>query len=319
MRPASTVIIAAFSQSPKFNYKILMVQRSLQSSFMPGVFVFPGGVVETADSDKTWEKLVDQKLSEEDKWKIGGIREVFEETNILIAKPKSTPFESFPLTEMAEWRKKVHQDAKQFPEFCAHYNFVLQPSSLTHWSSWITPIQEKKRFDTKFYLAVLPDIPAHTSHDPLETAAHVWVTPQEALDQHEKGKFGLAPPTWFTLLEFLNLHTLDELNQRAQQRQKGPVPTYTPNINFSSKKDGFITFEGDEHHPLPEDVSTQQQTTIFTPNAQSSQSIPLASSQKLDKKNEGKRNRIIVNGSLKDFTTWRYKYEVFPQIPPSKL
>ncbi|XP_049832083.1 acyl-coenzyme A diphosphatase NUDT19 isoform X4 [Schistocerca gregaria] len=61
-REAASIMIAArtsFQQIPKStaNYKILMLKRGKTSPFMPGSYVFPGGVAESSDGSKEWLQL----------------------------------------------------------------------------------------------------------------------------------------------------------------------------------------------------------------------------------------------------------------------
>uniref|UniRef100_A0A8D8UIR8 Nucleoside diphosphate-linked moiety X motif 19 n=1 Tax=Cacopsylla melanoneura TaxID=428564 RepID=A0A8D8UIR8_9HEMI len=55
-KEASTVIIAAKSKTNE-QYQILSLQRSEKSSFLPNVHVFPGGLVDEADSSVEWLKV----------------------------------------------------------------------------------------------------------------------------------------------------------------------------------------------------------------------------------------------------------------------
>ncbi|KAI5734059.1 hypothetical protein M8J77_001934 [Diaphorina citri] len=55
-KEASTVIIAAKSKTSE-QFQILSLQRSEKSSFLPNVHVFPGGLVDEADSSTEWLKV----------------------------------------------------------------------------------------------------------------------------------------------------------------------------------------------------------------------------------------------------------------------
>lgn len=118
-RDAASVILTAKTpfhhtkKSSYFNYKILTLKRSSNSSFMPDVHVFPGGTVEKADSVQDWMHLFESCGINKNKFdvfnkstnkapifenpttdgisktislRISAIRETFEESGILICK-----------------------------------------------------------------------------------------------------------------------------------------------------------------------------------------------------------------------------------------
>ena len=72
-------------------------------------------------------------------------------------------------------------------------------------SRWITPEAEPRRYDTAFFVAVVPDgqdADARTT----EAVEATWWYPAEALDGAQRGELRLMPPT---------LHTLQEIARHA--------------------------------------------------------------------------------------------------------
>jgi hypothetical protein len=66
------------------------------------------------------------------------------------------------------------------------------------------------RFDTRFFLAALPDrqVPLHASE---EVSESIWIAPAAALQRAEAGHYRMMPPT-LAVLRTLNAHrTWDEL------------------------------------------------------------------------------------------------------------
>jgi 8-oxo-dGTP pyrophosphatase MutT (NUDIX family) len=74
----------------------------------------------------------------------------------------------------------------------------LAVESLVTISRWITPEISPKRFDTWFFLAPLRD-GASVQVDGGEIGGHRWLSPREALAQHERKELRLAPPTFVTV------------------------------------------------------------------------------------------------------------------------
>jgi 8-oxo-dGTP pyrophosphatase MutT (NUDIX family) len=68
------------------------------------------------------------------------------------------------------------------------------PEALVPFSRWITPVEVKIRYDTRFYLAKAP---AHTAAKPdgEEIVEIDWVTPADALGRHREGDLLLVFPT----------------------------------------------------------------------------------------------------------------------------
>jgi hypothetical protein len=108
--------------------------------------------------------------------KICAIRETFEEAGLLLTNP---PVKDLP----KEWREKVHQDASQFHELCLEHKIAPNVCDLHHFSNWITPIMEKRRYNAQFFITVIPELNG-TEHaviqaDGGETIQLDWFTPEE--------------------------------------------------------------------------------------------------------------------------------------------
>ncbi len=82
---------------------------------------------------------------------VGGVREVFEETCILLGAPDPMP---------AGWtedvRRRVHQGETSFAAELAADGVRLDLTGLVAFARWITPEGLPKRYDTRFYAALAP-------------------------------------------------------------------------------------------------------------------------------------------------------------------
>jgi nucleoside diphosphate-linked moiety X motif protein 19 len=250
LRKASTVIIVHKFQPAElsaFNYKIFMLKRSAESSFMPNAFVFPGGVFETDDESTEWLKLYDQfntKYGKNQKFsssKLTGIREVFEESGLLIA-PQEVQISASDLRQV-DWRTIVHENAFKFRELFEKYHSVPDVNALTLFSQWTTPAQEKQRFITDFYLTKLESW-SEMSADGIETTKSKWMSPEEALNSFAQGEISLAPPTWYTLNEMRSYPKIDDLLEYVTTKKIEP---WEPTL---AKIDGrlIVALPGDELH-----------------------------------------------------------------------
>ena len=65
---------------------------------------------------------------------------------------------------------------------------VLALDELVPYAHWITPEGMPKRFDTWFFLAAAPPEQAG-AHDGKESTDSIWVSPREALEGGDSGRF----------------------------------------------------------------------------------------------------------------------------------
>lgn len=188
-RPAATVIlIRRGSKHRDAGLQILMGKRTSNASFMPGVWVFPGGAVDPADFDQARRQVAgggaggEAEEIDELAHRICGARELMEEVEIEIS----------------------------------------DPGSMKPWARWITPLEVSKRFDTRFYLALAPP---HSKPRPdgSEIVEAAWLGPQEALDQHAEGRLDLVFPTIRQLETLISFESADDLLAAAPEEPVAPI------------------------------------------------------------------------------------------------
>ncbi len=89
-------------------------------------------------------------------------------------------------------------------------------------SRWITPEEVSIRFDTRFFLAELPD--GQEPHvDGEECVDQGWFTPQGALDAHAREEILLVFPTIKHLEQLGVFSSVTELLEYARGREVLPV------------------------------------------------------------------------------------------------
>jgi 8-oxo-dGTP pyrophosphatase MutT (NUDIX family) len=96
------------------------------------------------------------------------------------------------------------------------------PSSLVKFSRWITPAEVRIRFDTHFFLAVLPD-GQEPRIDGEECVDLGWFTPRAALDAYRAGEIALVFPTIKHLEQLGEFSSVAELMAYARGREVQPV------------------------------------------------------------------------------------------------
>jgi len=228
-RPASTVVLLREERS---DLQVYLLKRSAGSWFFPGSYVFPGGAVDSEDTtNEFWLKHVDldparienrfgKKPAAEEMlgYCIAAIRETFEEAGVLLGRKKNGDFpNTSPLCNIREAGKLARG---WLEEKAAEGEWVLSLSRLSGWSHWITPEGFRPRFDTRFFLAFMPEDQA-CAPDMRETTQGVWIEPLSALEGNMKGEIPLSPPTLVTLQELIAYRSFKDFEQEWHERSWG--------------------------------------------------------------------------------------------------
>ena len=177
-RHAATMILLDHSGDPP---KVLMGRRHHGLKFMAGKFVFPGGRIEPADRHMTFvnplpdvveEKLMARRVrrsaSRGRALAMAAIREMFEETGLLLGK--------------AEAAKPNRLPPGPWAEFASH-GIVPDLGDVHFIARAITPTRRPRRFDTSFFLldatAIAKKIDDVVTSD-TELVELVWIPLKEA-------------------------------------------------------------------------------------------------------------------------------------------
>lgn len=270
VRPAATVMLVRDGDD---GLEVFMMQRTMSAAFARGAYVFPGGKVDDADHAEVFEPICDnlddaqasERLGLDHgglAWLVAAIREMFEEAGLLLAR-RDGDDDVVDLDDpdiaarYNDARHAVHEGELSFSQFCADEGLLLLVDRLQFVDHWITPMGEKRRFDTRFLIAAAP--PAqHPLHDDKETIASVWVRPADALRQWRDGELQMLPPTLASLEFLAPFETADGAVAAAEA--SGVPPTVLPKIIVGD--DGRITGivrpgePGYDDAPEPEHVLT---------------------------------------------------------------
>ena len=211
MRAASTVLL--LREGAAAPLEVFMMVRHYQIEFASGALVFPGGSVDTADRAIVENPALYAGVSgleaetlgldaETLAFRVGAIRETFEESGILLARLHGDtdiiPAKKAKAIADAE-REALCAGTVSFADILAKYDLVLALDLLVPYAHWITPEGMPKRFDTWFFLAQAPPEQLG-AHDGRESTDSIWLSPQEALDGKESGRFTLPFPTTRNLI-----------------------------------------------------------------------------------------------------------------------
>jgi 8-oxo-dGTP pyrophosphatase MutT (NUDIX family) len=201
-----------------------MMVRHYEIDFNSGALVFPGGSVDAGDHDIAGrpelytggEGLDAEALG----FKIAAIRETFEESGILLAKPRgSTTLIGAKQAGEIEVRHRTAlcEGKITFEQILTDNGMLLSLDGLVPYAHWITPEGMPKRFDTWFFLAAAPPDQAG-AHDGKESTDSIWVSPREALAGGESGRFKLPFPTTRNLIKLGKHRSVREALDAAKDK-----------------------------------------------------------------------------------------------------
>ncbi|KAI8496099.1 Nucleoside diphosphate-linked moiety X motif 19, mitochondrial [Branchiostoma belcheri] len=293
--PGPAAVRAGTVSSPPgpglFDYRVLMLQRSGKSGFAPSAKVFPGGVVDASDFSENWldvfktaghvqadlEKLSrvhegrspmftsprDSAVPNEVGYRICAIRETFEESGVLLARPwRGSGRAGWPLpaAELVRWRKRVDGDAREFLQLCSEHRCVPDVWSLHEWSNWLTPVvpsrPNRRRYDTAFFICCLDQIPP-AARDDREIVKAQWPTPAEVLHDFRLEKHVVAPPQVYELSRLCQLPSLADLHHFSRERgEKGCERWQT--VVFPCEDGQVLALPGDDLYPARVDPEVNQ-------------------------------------------------------------
>ena len=166
-RPASTVISV---RERGGELQVYLLKRNPKSRFFPGVYVFPGGVVEREDwvrspiqefgdlDEESFSKQFswNQNLEEALAYALSAIRETFEEAGVLLV-DKTDPIGK-ELDGLIERRLGEGLPKGWFRDTVWSNGWLLSFSRLARWAHWITPRLMRSHFDTRFFVSTLTSL-----------------------------------------------------------------------------------------------------------------------------------------------------------------
>ena len=231
-RPAATVILLR-DGGP--GIEVLMMRRVEASAFAGGAYVFPGGRLDAQDLDPALARrclgldeaqarsLLQTQEGALGYW-IAAIRECFEESGLLLAQDA----QGHPVTmnpELEAERAALIAQSTTLLEIIQRHDLQLVLDPLLYFSHWITQAGRPRRFDTRFFVTVVPSDQT-ASHDGAELDEHVWIQPAMALERHHRGEFHLLFPTRRTLEELAGCNSVEAALDLA--RSPRPRRAMTP-------------------------------------------------------------------------------------------
>lgn len=229
-RDAATVVLLRDGADGVEAY---LMRRRRSMSFAAGMYVFPGGGVDPRDSDpglawagpvpEAWAQRFGCSTELARALVCAAVRETYEEAGVLLAGPDADTVVDD--TSGADWqadREALESHSVAFSEFLRRRGLALRTDLLAAWTHWITPDFEPKRFDTRFFVALMPE--GQRVGTLTGEADHAsWMPLSVALSSVEAGDMAMLPPTVVTCRELAALSSAGEALEAASQRRIVPV------------------------------------------------------------------------------------------------
>lgn len=197
-RPASTILLIRDGEAG--GLEVFMVKRHHAIDFASGALVFPGGKLAEGDQDPALAAHCEDGPASPDAtargMMIAGIREAFEESGLLLARGKGEAalLDAARAQALAPWRPRLDRGEVGMRAFAEGESLVFALDQLVPFAHWVTPTFMPKRFDTAFYIALAPAGQVGR-HDGSESVDSLWISPAEALQGAEDGRFAMVVAT----------------------------------------------------------------------------------------------------------------------------
>jgi len=229
-RPSATVLL--LRDGPAGTPEVHLLRRRTSMAFAGGMYAFPGGGVDPRDKRRVrwagppldwWAAALGTVAPHAQAVVCAAVRETFEESGVLLAGPdeRTVVADTTGPGWEADRAALVARDLS-FADFLARHDLVLRSDLLAPWARWITPEFEERRYDTWFFLALLPD-GQRTRDVSGEADRTVWLSAADAVGGHDSGELAMLPPTVTTLRSLLPYAAAADALAAAPGRDLAPV------------------------------------------------------------------------------------------------
>ena len=238
-RPAATIVLVRQGNSGP---EVLLLKRNRTVGFVPGAYVFPGGRVDAEDASPELAALLygvspaeaAKRLGVEESddgalaYYVAALREAFEETGIMIGStPNGDPLPPAAADDSVRGvLTALHRGERTFAEAVKELDVTLDGLAVEYIAHWVTPRAEPRRYDTRFFVAVVPD-GTEALPDGGEITQAVWLSPEAALARNEAGSLPMIFPTIKTIQSLCGFESVLRLRDSFAGRE---IPTILPRL-----------------------------------------------------------------------------------------
>ncbi len=244
-RDAATIALVRDGEA---GIEAYLMRRHSTMEFAAGMYVFPGGKVQDSDqlvgawvgpSPQEWGERLGCDADTARGLVVAAVRETFEESGILLAGPDAhTVVADTSAPDMQAARVALENAEYGFAQFLTERDLVLRADLVGAWSHWITPPFEPRRYDTRFFVAALPEGQV-VGELPGEADRADWMPVAQALQAVENGTAMMLPPTVHTCRQLSGLAATDVL-AAAAERVITPIEPRIVEVDGELFLDNFV-------------------------------------------------------------------------------
>ncbi|TEA13205.1 Structure-specific endonuclease subunit SLX4 [Colletotrichum sidae] len=218
--------------------QVLLLHRVKTSTSFASAHVFPGGNLDSFHEGDPPPADAKERHEDSPAYRLGAIRECFEETGILLATKKgsgdASTLVNLSVSDRDAARKQIHGNQVRFSDWVENIGGVPDVDALIPFTRWITPtMKHQNRFTTQMYIYMLPfsastgaeaeehEIIVPTPDGGVEHTAAKFDTAYTWLERADAGHIILFPPQYY-LLHLVSLFCSggSDVNELAAQRDR---------------------------------------------------------------------------------------------------
>ncbi|WQF86908.1 Putative NUDIX hydrolase domain, acyl-coenzyme A diphosphatase NUDT19 [Colletotrichum destructivum] len=243
-RPSASILLLSPTN------QVLLLHRVKTSTSFASAHVFPGGNLDAFHEGEIPPSDARERHEDGHAYRLGAIRECFEETGILLATSKNSDDRSTLINvssaDRDRARKQIHGGKVRFADWVDSIGGVPDTGRLIPFTRWVTPTNVPKRFTTQMYIYMLPssastgasamenEIIVPTPDGGVEHTAARFDDASTWLYRAERGEIILFPPQYYLL------HLVSQFCKAAAPSPapgKGHGDAY-----FASQRRGLLEF-----------------------------------------------------------------------------
>ena len=184
-RLSACSVLLRKSQQSITGFEFYLVRRAATLEFMGGFQVFPGGKVDPSDHE-----VQIQGLEQHQAIYCCAARELLEETGVLIARGPNQSAD-----KISSMRQSLLEQTKTWNDILEENGLNLHADDFINLGRWVTPPYTPVRFDALYLASWLPE-----AQEPSiihgELTEGIWLTPEQAIADHNAGKAQTLIPFW---------------------------------------------------------------------------------------------------------------------------